>query len=70
MPGACVSDSDLDLCLGLSGGVDDMDGVEGSLGRMTVGRVELRPEGRSASPVVTASTDACVLDSCLADVGG
>ena len=45
--------------------------VEGVLGRMTVGRVELRPEvGRCASSVVTASTEACVSSCCLPDVGG
>ena len=44
--------------------------VEGILGCITVGRVELRPEGRCANPVITASTDACVSSSCLPDVGG
>ena len=45
--------------------------VEGILGRMTVGRVELRPEvGRCASSVVTASTEACVSSCCFPDVRG
>ena len=63
------SDFDLDLDLEFISGNDDMDGAEGSLGRITVGCVGLRPEGRSASPVVTASTDAWVSESCLPDVG-
>ena len=64
------SDFDQDLDLESVGGDADMDGAEESLGRMTVGHVDLVPEGRSANPVVTASTDAWVLESCLPDVGG
>ena len=46
-----------------------MDGAEESLVRITVGRFGLVPEGRSANPVVTDSTDAGVSESCLPDVG-
>ena len=46
-------------------------GVVGVRGRMTVDRVELRPEiGMCASSMVTASTEACVSSCCIPDVRG
>ena len=69
------SDFDLDLEPGVGGGVLGVDGVgidgaDGSLGRMTDRRFVPLPEGRSASFVVTSSTDAWVLEGCFPDVGG
>ena len=63
------SDFDLDLEPESDGGGVDVDGAEESLGQMTDGRFALLPEGRSASFVVTASTDAWVSESCLPDGG-
>ena len=46
-------------------------GVVGVCGRMTVDRVELRPEiGMCASSMVTASTEACESGSFVPDVRG
>ena len=46
-------------------------GVVGVRGRMTVDRVELRPEiGMCASSMVTASTEACESECCVPDVRG